>query len=64
MQQRIQIPRNCIELAGVLFIPENFDETKQYPRHCSGSFGRRRKRTNYRALCGQTCRSRFCGGGL
>lgn len=31
MQQRIQIPRNCIELAGVLFIPENFDETKQYP---------------------------------
>ncbi len=31
MQQRIQIPRNGIELAGVLFIPENFDETKQYP---------------------------------
>ena len=31
MQQRIQIPRNGIELAGVLFTPENFDETKQYP---------------------------------
>lgn len=30
MQQRIQIPCNCIELEGVLFIPENFDETKQY----------------------------------
>jgi len=25
MQQRIQIPRNCIELTGVIFIPENFD---------------------------------------
>ncbi|GAA8965923.1 hypothetical protein HpSP79_09600 [Helicobacter pylori] len=31
MQQRIQIPRNGIELAGVLSTPENFDETKQYP---------------------------------
>lgn len=31
MRQRIQIPRNGIELAGVLFAPENFDETKQYP---------------------------------
>ena len=31
MQQRIQIPRNGIKLAGVLFTPENFDETKQYP---------------------------------
>ena len=31
MQQRIQIPRNGIELAGVLFTPENFDEPKQYP---------------------------------
>lgn len=31
MQQRIQIPCNGIELADVLFTPENFDETKQYP---------------------------------
>lgn len=31
MQQRVQIPRNGIELAGVLFTPEHFDETKQYP---------------------------------
>jgi len=31
MQQRVQIPRNRIELAGVLFTPEHFDETKQYP---------------------------------
>ena len=31
MQQRIQIPRNGIKLAGVLFTHENFDETKQYP---------------------------------
>ena len=31
MQQRVQIPLNGIELAGVLFTPEHFDETKQYP---------------------------------
>ena len=31
MQQRIQIPRNGIELAGVLFTPEHFDKTKQFP---------------------------------
>ena len=31
MQQPIQSPRNGIELAGVLYAPENFDETKQYP---------------------------------
>ena len=31
MQKRIQIPRNGIELVGVLFTPEHFDETKQYP---------------------------------
>lgn len=31
MQQRIQIPCNGIELADVLFTPEKFDDTKQYP---------------------------------
>ena len=31
MQQRVQIPLNGIELAGILFTPEYFDETKQYP---------------------------------
>lgn len=31
MKQRIQIPRNGIELAGLLFTPVNFDEGKQYP---------------------------------
>lgn len=64
MRQRIQIPRNGIELAGVLFAPENFDETKQYPAIVVVHPDSGVKETNRRALRGQTCRSRFCSGGL